>query len=156
LAEADLALAMIDDRHADDSIQALGESLAGVPRILWLHNKCDLSARPATQELREDGWHLWLSARDGIGFAGLREKLREAAGMNETDAGSFSARARHVEALVRANASLVLAAKQLQQKQAELAAHELRHSHQALGEITGHMDADALLGKIFTSFCIGK
>ena len=156
LAEADLALAMIDDRNADESIHALGESLVAVPRILWLHNKCDLSAKAATQELRENGWHLWLSARDGQGFDGLREKLREAAGLNETDAGSFSARTRHIEALVRANASLALAAQQLLQKQAELAAQELRDSHQALGEITGHMDADALLGKIFTSFCIGK
>ncbi len=156
LAEADLALAVIDDRNAEVSIGELKQSLAGVPRILWLHNKCDLSAKPAMQELREDGRHLWLSAREGLGFDGLREKLREAAGLNEIDAGSFSARARHVEALVRANASLVLAEQQLAQKQGELAAHELRDSHQALGEITGQMDADALLGKIFASFCIGK
>ncbi|HPW32397.1 MAG TPA: tRNA uridine-5-carboxymethylaminomethyl(34) synthesis GTPase MnmE, partial [Arenimonas sp.] len=46
LAEADLALAVIDDRSADESIRDLRESLAGVPQILWLHNKCDLSARP--------------------------------------------------------------------------------------------------------------
>ncbi len=156
LAEADLALAMIDDRDADCSIQALGKSLDAVPRILWLHNKCDLSARPATQELRDDGWHLWLSARDGLGFEGLREKLREAAGFNETQAGTFSARARHIEALVRASASLAMATQQLDWKQGELAAQELRDSHQALGEITGQMDADALLGKIFSSFCIGK
>lgn len=156
LMDADLALAVLDDRDADNAITQLKQSLAGVPRILWLHNKCDLSGNAARKEWREEGWHLWLSARAGEGFEGLREALREEAGLNEADAGSFSARARHVEALVRARASLMLAEQQLAQKQGELAAQELRDSHRALGEITGQMDADALLGKIFTSFCIGK
>ncbi|MDC6684507.1 hypothetical protein N4Q63_25890, partial [Leclercia adecarboxylata] len=38
----------------------------------------------------------------------------------------------------------------------ELAAEELRLAHEALGEITGRMSADDLLGRIFSSFCIGK
>jgi tRNA modification GTPase len=38
----------------------------------------------------------------------------------------------------------------------ELAAEELRLAHDALGEITGQMKADDLLGRIFSSFCIGK
>jgi len=156
LAQADLALAVLDDRNSDSAIEDLRESLASIPHILWLHNKCDLSGETAHRELREDGWHLWLSARAGIGFDGLRDALREAAGQNQGDTGSFSARARHIEALIRAGASLALAAQQLTQKQGELAAQELRDSHAALGEITGQMDADALLGKIFSSFCIGK
>ncbi|MEO9079133.1 MAG: hypothetical protein ABI268_07445, partial [Rhodanobacter sp.] len=38
----------------------------------------------------------------------------------------------------------------------ELAAEELRHAQQALGEITGSYTSDDLLGAIFGSFCIGK
>ena len=38
----------------------------------------------------------------------------------------------------------------------ELLAEELRLAQQALGEITGEMLADDLLGEIFASFCIGK
>jgi tRNA modification GTPase len=38
----------------------------------------------------------------------------------------------------------------------ELLAEELRLTHDALGEITGRMSADALLGEIFGRFCIGK
>ncbi len=153
---ADLALAVLDDREAESAIRDLRASLAEVPKILWLHNKCDLSGQAVHEELREDGKHLWLSARAGDGFAGLRQALREAAGLNESDAGSFSARSRHIEALSRAQAALAFAGQQLVVKQGELAAQELRDSHHALGEITGQMDADALLGKIFTSFCIGK
>jgi tRNA modification GTPase len=38
----------------------------------------------------------------------------------------------------------------------ELLAEELRLSHQALGEITGAVSSDDLLGRIFSEFCIGK
>ena len=38
----------------------------------------------------------------------------------------------------------------------ELLAEELRRGHDALGEITGRMNADAMLGEIFGRFCIGK
>ncbi|MEO6172050.1 MAG: tRNA uridine-5-carboxymethylaminomethyl(34) synthesis GTPase MnmE [Arenimonas sp.] len=156
LLDADLALAVLDDRHAETEINDLRASLAAVPQILWLHNKCDLSGTQAHEELRDDGRHLWLSAKAGQGFELLRDALRAAAGLNETDTGSFSARTRHIEALNRSQSALELAARQLVYKQGELAAQELRDAHHALGEITGQMDADALLGKIFTSFCIGK
>ena len=156
LVDADLALAVLDDRDTEASVRELRTSLSGVPKILWLHNKCDLSGNAVRQEEQADGKHVWLSAKSGLGFDLLHQALRNAAGVNETDAGSFSARTRHIEALERAAAALALAAHQLEFKQGELAAQELRDSHHALGEITGQMDADALLGKIFTSFCIGK
>jgi tRNA modification GTPase len=38
----------------------------------------------------------------------------------------------------------------------DLLAEELRLAHDALGEITGRVSADALLGEIFGRFCIGK
>ena len=38
----------------------------------------------------------------------------------------------------------------------ELVAEDLRHAHQHLGEITGEFTTDDLLGRIFTSFCVGK
>ena len=38
----------------------------------------------------------------------------------------------------------------------ELQAEELRLAQQALGRITGEVSADALLGEIFSRFCIGK
>jgi tRNA modification GTPase len=38
----------------------------------------------------------------------------------------------------------------------ELAAEALRGGHDALGEITGRVAPDDLLGHIFSTFCIGK
>jgi tRNA modification GTPase len=86
----------------------------------------------------------------------VRHELAQAAGIGETGTGSFSARTRHLEALDLATAHLATAAGLCNQAQAELAAEELRLAHNAVGSITGHMDADALLGQIFSSFCIGK
>lgn len=151
LAKADLVLVVLDDSAAQPPLSLE----PGMP-VLWLHNKCDLSGRPAHAEDREDGRHLWLSAQTGAGLEALRAELRAAAGVGEGSDGGFSARARHVEALARAAGWLERAAAQLHHGAGELAAEELRQAQDALGEITGRVDADALLGRIFSSFCIGK
>ena len=71
--------------------------------------------------------------------------------------GAFTARARHVEALRRAaRASCEAAAGALAADALDLAAEALRCAHDALGEITGRVVPDALLGHIFSTFCIGK
>ena len=121
-----------------------------------MHNKADLSGAAPHVEPRDDGRHLWLSARTGAGLDALRAELREAAGLGEGSEGAFSARARHLEALDRASSSLAEASAQLRHGQGELAAEDLRAVQHALGEITGVVDADMLLGRIFSSFCIGK
>lgn len=156
LARADLALAVLDASAPGFDDHALRRALQDVPQVLWLHNKCDLAVPPASAaEAR--GHHLAISARTGEGLDALRNALREAAGRGEGGDGAFSARARHVEALQRCAQHLQWARQRLCDEQAgELAAEELRLAHTALGEITGRVSADDLLGSIFSSFCIGK
>ena len=155
LLRADLVLAVVDARDDDTTQATLAAELAVASRILWLHNKADLLPSDALPEARRD--HLWLSARSGAGLDELRRRLREAAGFGAAADGAFSARARHVEALHRVGAHLVAAAHRLRAERAgELAAEELRLAQAALGEITGVIDSDDLLGAIFSSFCIGK
>ena len=152
LGRADLVLAVLDDQAGPGPRLELP---AGVP-VLWLHNKADLSGAPVHAERHDDGEHLWLSARTGDGLEALRCRLREAAGQGEGSEGAFSARARHLEAMDRAAVLLAQGARQLHHGAGELAAEELRRAQDALGEITGRVDADALLGRIFADFCIGK
>jgi tRNA modification GTPase len=158
LAHADLALAVLDDSgDPQAAAQALAGELAGVPCVLWLHSKCDRSGASAHAEQRDDGVHLWLSAHSGAGLDALRRALQEAAGSGEGASGAFSARVRHVEALRRTAAHVDAARARLDIDRAgELAAEELRLAQQALGELTGVFDSDALLGRIFSAFCIGK
>lgn len=155
LDKADLVLAVLDDSQS--GAQTLPAELAGLAgTVLWLHNKSDLSGHAIERRELPDGVHLWLSAKSGHGLAALKTELRAAAGLGEAGSGSFSARARHLDALDLSTQHLDRAVLLCNQAQAELAAEELRLAHNAIGSITGHMDADALLGKIFSSFCIGK
>jgi len=152
---ADLAIVVLDARDPEAGRAAIGDAAAQATRQLWIHNKSDLLSQ-WPQELGEDS--IALSAANGQGLEQLHARLREIAshGAGEGMQGEFSARLRHVEALALASEHLDAADGQLHYDQLELAAEELRLAHDALGEITGRMTADDLLGRIFSSFCIGK
>ena len=152
LARADLVLAVLDDTAPGPVPDGLP---AAVP-VLWLHNKADASGHPIVEQVRDDGVHLWVSARTGAGLDGLRRRLRAQAGAQPAGEGGFSARTRHLEALDRAAVQLAHAGAHLHRGDGELAAEDLRQAQDALGAITGRVDTEALLGRIFTDFCIGK
>ncbi len=152
---ADLAIVVLDARDPEAGVQAIGDAAVLAARQLWIHNKCDLLpqwplALPADA--------IAVSAASGQGLDALHARLRDIAsdGAGDGVLGEFSARARHVEAIVLAGVHVAEADAQLRHDQLELAAEELRLAHDALGEITGRMSADDLLGRIFSSFCIGK
>lgn len=237
LQRADLALVVFDARDAHAQHESLHAAIAGVPRVLWIANKCDLLTADSSLQLNamdasetsgsvaetrasgasgcsvaqahvelgragvaahderggqrasapaasstphaNDPVHdvsfdtacaangsargcstataLRVSARTGEGLDSLRMQLRDFAG-GGTDAaqGAFTARARHVDALHDALRHVRDARAQLANEHLDLGADELRCAHDALGTLTGRVDADALLGHIFSSFCIGK
>ncbi|MFO3707251.1 tRNA uridine-5-carboxymethylaminomethyl(34) synthesis GTPase MnmE [Xanthomonas codiaei] len=154
LERADLALVVLDARDPQAARDAIGDAIDAVPRQLWIHNKCDLLAD--STPLGSDA--IAVSAITGHGLEQLHTRLRDLALGDASDSaeGEFSARTRHVEALRRAEQHADAADLELGFEQLELAAEELRLAHAALGEITGKMSADELLGQIFSSFCIGK
>lgn len=98
-----------------------------------------------------------ISAQRHDGLDALRNHIAESMGIAQSTEGQFIARRRHVNALLEAQQHIEIGAKQLHDSFAgELLAEELRLAHQALCEITGEFSSDDLLGKIFSSFCIGK
>ncbi|MNG24314.1 tRNA modification GTPase MnmE [compost metagenome] len=99
-----------------------------------------------------------LSAKSaGEGLELLREHLKACMGYEQTSESSFSARRRHLEALRHASVALEHGRAQLTLAGAgELLAEDLRQAQHSLGEITGAFSSDDLLGRIFSSFCIGK
>ena len=136
-----------------DTEQSLREDLPeGVP-VTVVHNKIDLSGD--LPGLREGD--VWLSASSGEGVDALRRQIRQLAGYENRGEGAFTARRRHVLALRRAAGHFEAGRRALAEQHAgELLAEELRLAHDALGEITGACNADELLGRIFSEFCIGK
>ena len=151
LANADAVLWIQDvtDQEQDEPRENLPE---GVP-VTIVHNKIDLSGdEPGVV----DG-EVYLSAETGRGVSALRQRIRELAGYENRGEGAFTARRRHIRALRRAAEHFAAGRRALDETRAgELLAEELRLSQQVLGEITGAVSADDLLGKIFSEFCIGK
>ncbi|WP_312316467.1 tRNA uridine-5-carboxymethylaminomethyl(34) synthesis GTPase MnmE [Stenotrophomonas sp.] len=151
----DLAIVVVDARDPQAGREAIGDAIVDVPQQLWIHNKSDLLAEiPPTADPNV----VHVSAATGLGLEQLHTRLRELAsgGAGDSVEGEFSARARHVEAITLAIGHAERAESELVHEHLELAAEELRLAHEALGEITGRMSADDLLGRIFSSFCIGK
>lgn len=153
--KADLVLLVIDaTRGETDQDWAILARLPKSLRCLRVMNKIDLLPVAATVVSERDASHVWLSAKTGDGIENLREVLLDAVGWHGTGEGLFLARARHLQALQRAQSSLGQAAAHLGQP--ELLAEELRLAQEALASITGEFTAEDLLGEIFSRFCIGK
>jgi tRNA modification GTPase len=124
--------------------------------VLTVVNKIDLlNAAPRVEDNQ-----VFLSAKTGAGLDLLRDTLKRVAGWDRETSGEslILARERHVQALQRAWDYLARAAEHAAQRdsQLDLLAEELRLAGNAIGEITGQMSADDLLGAIFSRFCIGK
>lgn len=152
LHEADAVLLLLDDRHPDDHPHA--QLLAELPMPpLIIRNKIDLTGHAAGMS---NATTCYLSAKTGQGIDVLKQQLKNMMGLQTHTEGNFMARRRHLEALQRAQTALSTAATYAQQYQSELLAEELRLAQHALGEITGQVTADDLLGRIFSTFCIGK
>ena len=120
-----------------------------------LFNKVDASGGAPGLRSREPA-AFGVSAHTGAGLGELSTHLRDCMGFAAASEGEFTARRRHLEALRQCRQHLTHATRQLQLGAGELAAEELRLAQIQLGEITGEFSSDDLLGRIFTSFCIGK
>ncbi len=144
LGAADLVLLLVDGTRE--------EVPAGIDCIV-VRNKIDLTGEAAGAS---EGL-VRLSARTGAGLDALAGAVRAAVGAGEAGEGAFTARGRHLDALRRADAHLAAAHRNADDgAMPELLAEELRLAHDALGEITGRVLPDDLLGSIFSRFCIGK
>ena len=150
MASADAVLWIQDatDSNAGDTHEPVPD---GVP-VIVVRNKSDL-----VDEGQPGEGAVVLSAKTGEGLDELRESIRRLAGYSNLGEGALTARRRHVDALQRAAAHFDVGHKALSQDGAgEILAEELRLAQQALGEITGAVSSDDLLGRIFADFCIGK
>lgn len=160
ISKADRVLYVVDaSAHAEFSLANVSSELAPLPShipVTMVMNKIDVSGDAPRHEVTQPP-RIYLSAQSGAGVELLREHLKACVGYHSADAGSFLARRRHLDALQRAAQHLHQAQDNLLTRRAgELCAEELRLAQQALAEITGEFTSDDLLGRIFSSFCIGK
>jgi tRNA modification GTPase len=158
MSRADRVLFVIDaaaDPVAGAYAQARAQLPRGVPVTLIL-NKCDLARGIPLDDTISGPPRIALSALTGAGLDTLRAHLKACVGYHSVDAGTVSARQRHLDALARARAHTQAAHDLSERREAELVAQELRDAQRCLCEITGEFTAEDLLGRIFASFCVGK
>lgn len=155
--EADLLLVLKDatcpEADTFDTHLALPDDLPS----LVVYNKVDLLTDHSVQQSHgKDAIHV--SAKNGYGLEQLKDAMLAKVGIAHTPDHGFMARQRHVDALLVCGQHLAIAHEFAQQDDRilDLFAEELRLAHDALGEITGRMLPDDLLGLIFSRFCIGK
>lgn len=122
-----------------------------------LYNKIDLLKELPQNNNCPDIPSIKLSAKTGEGMESLYQHLKTLMGYQAQVETGFIARRRHLDALARTKNHLLAAeAHLLAHSGAELVAEELRLAAAALGEITGEFTTEDLLGRIFSSFCVGK
>jgi tRNA modification GTPase len=153
---ADRVLFVVDAADPQ-AVAAIDADLAALPtdapRTI-VFNKID---RAGGEPRIEPDMRLHLSAATGAGLELLRQHLKDCVGFHPSGVGVLSARTRHLEALRRARAHVEEAHRLLIERHAgELVAQELTDAQKQLGEITGEVTSEDLLGRIFASFCIGK
>lgn len=152
--KADLILYIVDAQQKNDI-----NSFTFTPHIpvIIVRNKIDLTHEPANLIQENNQTIISLSAKNQLGIELLKNSIQTHVGFQLHNEGVFSARRRHLDAIKYAKKFLQNGLHQLQEYQAgELLAEDLRQAQQALNEITGEFTTDDLLGRIFSSFCVGK
>ena len=153
--KADKIVLLIDARELES--EELLNSLPHNIDIIKVYNKIDLLGIEPKLIATENGYQCYLSIKTGQGMDLLKQHLKESVGFNDNTNDVFIARRRHIVAISASHEFVESALEQLQHNQAgELVAEDLRQAQMTLAEITGTVSSDDLLGKIFSSFCIGK
>lgn len=100
---------------------------------------------------------LFISSKEGENMDVLRESLHQQIVTGNFKSGTVVSNARHFSALQKAEEGLHRVMKGVKSGiSGELLALDIRQALHALGEITGEVTTDDLLGNIFGNFCIGK
>jgi tRNA modification GTPase len=167
IAAAELVFAVFDaSRPLDEEDYAVFTSTRQ-KRMIPILNKVDLPSLVSPDDIQQQlsgTPPLLLSTKTGSGFAELGERVKhtifaEGAPLSEkgNPSGAIVTRVRHHDALVKAEYSLRQASENLQSGvPLDLIAVDLRAALDHIGEITGHVNTEDILDRIFRDFCIGK
>ena len=156
--KADRVLLLVDDALGWN--QAYADILSQLPPdkgVTVVFNKIDISGGSQERPLFSGLPALGISADQGLGMDKLKAHLKQVMGFSGAGDGVFMARRRHITCLENARSCIERGLIALKTAAAgEILAEELRLAQQQFNQITGEFDNEDLLGRIFSSFCIGK
>ncbi len=157
VAAADLVLQVVDASTSPSRSEMLSAAPDAEQLRLVVLNKIDLGVHP---DWKNTGGTLRVSCVTGEGINHLAQEIagRVAGGALRSSAGAMAAiSVRHRDCLSRAQAALERARKTLVAGESpEFVAVDLRAALNACGEVVGGAGSEAILDRIFATFCLGK
>lgn len=152
IAEADFCLFMFDAEKDTPEIFAEYINSINVPYVL-VANKMDKISADQQRKLQKKGCIL-ISAKENQNVNVITDKIYETfQNMYVKSSAQLITRQRYKESLSECLENL---SRFNLQKEIELSAEDIRLACRAIGKITGQVEVDEILDKIFSSFCIGK
>jgi tRNA modification GTPase len=157
LEQADVILEVVDASHPANEAHRVPVPIGKKGHVLVL-NKADLGLHPSWSALQAPP-AVPLSTTTGTGVEVLRTAMRDAVwqGVDSSSSHLVAINARHQSCFLRAANALAAARAAMAQWAApELVALDVREALHHVGEVTGRVDVEEILGAIFSQFCIGK
>lgn len=162
IVDADVVLVVIDGiGDSDEAVRTLLDETVGAARVVVI-NKVDLGDPDPLLVATVEAFGIVpvsVSALTGQGVDDVRCEVVGLIGGGQAleNSGLLVTNARHFELLVRASGGLASASESLSAGfSEEIALVGLHEGLRCLGELTGETVIDDILGRIFSTFCIGK
>ena len=169
LDQASIVLWLIDATAPTDDIHTtftrIANATADTTRIVPIINKADLAtanqltaAADAIASHLPQAQSLQISAKSAIGIDTLQQRICALAALPQNDANEvIVTNARHYAALRSARQAIERAIDGLRNGlSGDFVSQDIRETMHYLGEITGEITPNDILGTIFSHFCIGK
>ncbi len=151
IANADFNIFLFDAENTEPEI--FSDYTENSENFLLAANKSDKLSADRKKELLDKGCVL-ISAKNNENIAAITNRLATYfESIYQQSSASLMTRHRYKEALSECLENLRCFNLQ---KEVELAAEDIRLACRAIGKITGRVEVDEILDKIFSSFCIGK
>lgn len=166
LRQASIVLWVIDLNTPAEQIEELAQTIlpqAEGKKVILVFNKSDLLS-PNELELKQQLLsdlptdRLYISAKQQANTEILKQHLIQAAALPEVSQNDvIVTNVRHYEALTKAHEAILRVINGLEMNiSGDFLSQDIRECMHYLGEITGQISNDEILGNIFGKFCIGK
>jgi len=149
-----------DSNKINDSKQIINKIIKDFPdkNLIIVANKIDIGDSKLIESHFNEFKHICISAKHGTNIDELKQQISSCIDLNEINTNSsVVTNSRHYDLLCKSSVEIQNVLKGIDNKiSGDLLAIDIRQALQYLGELTGEVTNDEVLGNIFSKFCIGK
>ena len=149
-----------DSNKINDSKQIINKITKDFPdkNLIIVANKIDIGDSKLIESHFKEFKHIYVSAKHSTNIDELKQQISSCIDLNEINTNSsVVTNSRHYDLLCKSSVEIENVLKGIDDKiSGDLLAIDIRQALQYLGELTGEVTNDEVLGNIFSKFCIGK